>query len=181
MKTYKVSKYQIDSYDDNGKLFVKIYNLNAKKDYNRQIAYYRFSDDKSREDYITSFIEDQRQLEKYKLDRKEARKRVVNGYKVGDIVYNSWGYDQTNIDFYQVVKVSPKSVYIRQIGSAFTSKESGNSMAGYVVPVKDKFLADSKVYRASIREAGVVSSLGHSATQWLSPYTGGDLYCSWYA
>jgi hypothetical protein len=36
--------------------------------------------------------------------------------KVGDILYSSWGYDQTNIDFYKVVRVSKSSVWIQQIG-----------------------------------------------------------------
>ena len=26
----------------------------------------------------------------------------VDGYKVGDIFYTSWGYEQTNIEFYQL-------------------------------------------------------------------------------
>lgn len=36
--------------------------------------------------------------------------------KVGDILYSSWGYDQTNIDFYKVVKVSGFSVWIQELG-----------------------------------------------------------------
>ena len=28
--------------------------------------------------------------------------------EVGQILYSSWGYDQTNIDFYQIVRVSDK-------------------------------------------------------------------------
>lgn len=36
--------------------------------------------------------------------------------KIGDILYSSWGYDQTNIDFYKVVKVSDFSVWIQEIG-----------------------------------------------------------------
>lgn len=33
--------------------------------------------------------------------------------EVGQILYSSWGYDQTNIDFYQIVRVSEKgSVWI---------------------------------------------------------------------
>ena len=36
--------------------------------------------------------------------------------KVGDILYSSWGYDQTNIDFYKVVKVSEFSVWIQELG-----------------------------------------------------------------
>ena len=34
---------------------------------------------------------------------------------VGDIFYSSWGYDQTNVDFYQVTKVGPAMIAIRQI------------------------------------------------------------------
>lgn len=36
--------------------------------------------------------------------------------KVGDILYSSWGYDQTNIEFFKVVKVSEFSVWIQEIG-----------------------------------------------------------------
>ena len=32
--------------------------------------------------------------------------------RVGQIVWNSWGYDQTNVDFFRVVRVLPKSVAI---------------------------------------------------------------------
>lgn len=35
--------------------------------------------------------------------------------EVGDVLVSSWGYDQTNIDFYEVVKVTPKMVSIVRI------------------------------------------------------------------
>jgi hypothetical protein len=48
-------------------------------------------------------------------------KPVENGLwvkpKVGDILYSSWGYDQTNIEFFKVVKVSEFSVWIQKVGS----------------------------------------------------------------
>ena len=37
--------------------------------------------------------------------------------KIGDILYSSWGYDQTNIEFFKVVKVSEFSVWIQEVGS----------------------------------------------------------------
>jgi len=37
--------------------------------------------------------------------------------KVGDTLYSSWGYDQTNIEFFKVVKVSEFSVWIQEVGS----------------------------------------------------------------
>lgn len=37
--------------------------------------------------------------------------------KVGDILYTSWGYDQTNIDFYEVIAVKGASCAIVEIGA----------------------------------------------------------------
>lgn len=36
--------------------------------------------------------------------------------KVGDIFYTSWGYDQTNVEFLQVVRVSASSVWVQETG-----------------------------------------------------------------
>ena len=33
--------------------------------------------------------------------------------KVGDIFYTSWGYDQTNIDFAQIVEISPSGKTVK--------------------------------------------------------------------
>lgn len=48
--------------------------------------------------------------------------------KVGDIYYESWGYDQTQNDFCQVVKLSPsgKTVICRMMGK--TTTEGGASV-----------------------------------------------------
>ncbi|MFS1350643.1 hypothetical protein ACLZX5_03715 [Enterococcus faecium] len=29
-------------------------------------------------------------------------------YKVGDIFYSSWGYEQTNVTFWQIIKLTKK-------------------------------------------------------------------------
>jgi hypothetical protein len=59
--------------------------------------------------------------------------------KRGDILYYSWGYDQTNIDFYQVTKTSAHSAWIRRIGSQPVGERDT------VVGVKDAFLVDAPV------------------------------------
>ena len=47
---------------------------------------------------------------------KTAAKTNKYGVKVGDLFYASWGYDQTNIDFFQVIKlVGETSVRVRQV------------------------------------------------------------------
>lgn len=47
--------------------------------------------------------------------------------KVGDFFYTSWGYDQTNVDFYKVVGMtaSGKSVKVQKWSSASVSDDGG--------------------------------------------------------
>ena len=55
--------------------------------------------------------------------------------KVGDILYSSWGYSMTLVDFYKVIKVSPsgKSVTLQKLESEVVS---GDSMTGYKMPTQ---------------------------------------------
>jgi len=61
--------------------------------------------------------------------------------KVGDIFYNSWGYDQTNIDYYQVVAVTAKTISIRRI-KAGTVDYDAHMMTGHSKAIKDAFKSD---------------------------------------
>lgn len=71
--------------------------------------------------------------------RKEA-KNVPHTMKVGDILVSSWGYDQTNIDFYQVTALRGKqSVVLMEIASKVVSNAIS---VDYVMPVKDSFLTE---------------------------------------
>ena len=106
----------------------------------------------------------------------------VNPFKEGDILVSSWGYDQTNVDFYQVTKVLKKSVKIRKISSKMLPAGEGySSMSGMVVAVKDGFIEDSKeqLKRVSgFNGGGYVSLSSYSgAYKW----DGKPEYCSWYA
>lgn len=66
--------------------------------------------------------------------------------KTGDIFYDSWGYGQTNIDYYEVVGVtkSKKSVYVRPIKS---TKEETGFMTGPATPVRGDFTGEKKLKR----------------------------------
>lgn len=39
--------------------------------------------------------------------------------KVGDVLVSSWGYEQTNIDYYQVVSVTAKNVKIQKMSKTY--------------------------------------------------------------
>jgi len=46
---------------------------------------------------------------------------AVDEVQVGTILYSSWGYDQTNVDFYVVTAVTAASVKIGRISKTRTS------------------------------------------------------------
>ena len=71
--------------------------------------------------------------------KRQARARFRNPYKVDDILHHSWGYDQTNCDFYQVVEVKKATVILRKIGSQ-TVPGSEGFMCCSLMPTKDDFI-----------------------------------------
>jgi hypothetical protein len=58
----------------------------------------------------------------------------MNAYAVGQVWRTSWGYDQTNVEFFQVVKETKGTVTLRRIASA--------ARGGRVFPAKDNFITD---------------------------------------
>lgn len=63
------------------------------------------------------------------------------GIKVGDIFEDSWGYEQTNVEFYMVTKiVSACKVEIVELGHTQVSVES--SMSGYVNPDRENRIGE---------------------------------------
>ena len=52
--------------------------------------------------------------------------------EVGDFLVSSWGYEQTNIDFYRVVRVSDSSVWLQPWSSQVS--EVAGWASEYVVP-----------------------------------------------
>jgi len=119
---------------------------------------YRFKTEEEREKYIANFLakEQTKAIEKANAKQKflEAKKELVNPYKVGDILYDSWGYDQTNIDFYQVIKAGPKSIQIRSI-KQINRGECG-FMSEYVAPDKDHFCSEPKTKVLQMLKSGEV-------------------------
>lgn len=65
-----------------------------------------------------------RALRKAEEDERAASLKPV---RKGDIFVSSWGYDQTNVDFYEVVKVSgPRTVQVVKIGQCVDYAGSGS-------------------------------------------------------
>lgn len=109
--------------------------------------------------------------EEQKKKRKQVRKDEVQNTKIGDLFYNSWGYDQTNIDFYQVVKKTKSAFVIREIKARFSNRQGASHMAGYFKPVRDSFCGDEIIKTSFSMDHGILSKTIEDA----------DHYASWYA
>ncbi|WP_425543433.1 hypothetical protein, partial [Microbacterium aurantiacum] len=71
---------------------------------------------------------------------------------VGAILVSRWGYDQTNVDYYEVVSATPKTVTLRPIRSRVTG--DAGFMAEYVAPVPGEYTGEAfrrKVHHYSDR------------------------------
>jgi len=140
--------------------------------------------DEMKESHLKELAE--KEAEKKKIA--ELKKTWRNPYKAGDIFSTSWGYDQTNLDFYQVVKVNAKSLVMRPIASE-RAKDGGCSMSEYRSAVKDAF--DGEEFAARITFSRHLSSKGelmHSVVNRkvcecasFRSWDGKPAYCSWYA
>jgi hypothetical protein len=53
---------------------------------------------------------------------KDERKKIDVKLKVNDILFSSWGYEQTNIDFYQVVNIKGQFVELKALKSNISAE-----------------------------------------------------------
>jgi len=109
-ETYK--EYEFHTYTKDGKPILFVYKGQSGK----PISRYYYRSEEHRQDAINEFKKTADSRDKYKKEKKEAQKTLVNPFNVGDVLYSTWGYDQTNVDFYKVVGVLPKSIKIVSVG-----------------------------------------------------------------
>jgi hypothetical protein len=91
--------------------------------------HYRFSNEERRQARIAEFFAGLQDHAKRVSDRRKAASAYQHDVKVGDIFRSSWGYDQTNIDYYQVVRlIGSHMAEVREIGaqSEETAWQQGN-------------------------------------------------------
>lgn len=113
---------------------------------------YRFGSEDKRAEYVSEWVNTCTARER----EREVSRRTVEAYrhplKVGQVLYSTWGYEQTNVDFYKVVRVLPKSVEIQEIG---TFKRYSGAMVGTALP--DPKGAHGEPFRRRVKPGEVVS------------------------
>lgn len=138
-------------------------------------TYYYYSSIERRDQAIEDHFSKCEARENYRKSGREDRKTADRGLIVGDFIYDSWGYDQTNINFYKVVGLKgSKSVLIVAVGSILDSSNPpcdkvipSNTVSDYDTLLGNDYKGDPVPKLA--KNGSVRLCDGHHATKW-----GGD-------
>ncbi|GGH55690.1 hypothetical protein GCM10007423_63490 [Dyadobacter endophyticus] len=76
--------------------------------------------------------------------QKRQQQRNARDIQPGAIFYASWGHDQTNIEFYQIIAVKGIKVIIREL---YQDKQHNAIDHGYTSAIKDSFKGEEIVLR----------------------------------
>jgi len=121
----------------------------------------------------------------YKAERQAERKAANSkGHNVpiGAIFNFSWGYEQTNQNFYQVIAVTKCTVTVQEIAQKDVPRMETGPMAGHVVALPGKFLKDSEPITKRVQfTADGKPYLTMESYGWCDLWDGKPCYCSWYA
>lgn len=124
---------------------------------------YGFTDDQKLKDYLLRSIEKRKEHHQKKIERRQSNKVDAKDFwSVGDVMSYSWGYDQTNVDFFQVVEVLKASVRVRRISQ--NNSDNGGSLGGYCQPRRNEFIGDPILKR--VRRNGYISFEFGCGSKW---------------
>lgn len=144
-------------------------------------ANYTFPNKKAAYRYLKSAIKNFKSWQRMIKERKESRKATpekLAAVKPGMVFVSTWGYEQTNVDFYQVVEIKKSMAVIRKISGA--TAESLSDMSENVVAIKDSF-TDDEPMKKKINFSNNEPYFTINSFSWASLWDGRPKYASHYA
>ena len=160
----------------------------------KPVGNYVFRTEAQRDEYARTYVGNiernlQARAEERARDAAEATEGMAN-VNVGTIFVHSWGYDQTNVDFYEVVRKTGSYVDVRPIASSEVDGTQGQ-MSASVVAVPGAFITKTYKlqdaqgsYKTSLRKrVSFYSGSPHLSFEYgsCSVWDGRPMYSSWYA
>lgn len=171
----KAPNYEAWVWEDKklGRVYIKGYRPKAVRcDF---YYWYKKENKKVALDFVKKFFADAKKTIAEKAKRK-AETTKPSTLKEGDILYSSWGWEQTNIDYYKVVKtIGTRTVMLVKLAAKITS-DGAHYMSGSTVPILDK--TDGEPFKKVV-SCGSTVRLNSYSCAW--PWDGRPLHCTWYA
>jgi hypothetical protein len=132
------------------------------------------------ENYIQKVKATHEAAETRKIAKRHANALVKASdyYQVGDVIVNTWGYEQTNVEFYHVVKVGNKTIEIVQVrASEVEGSMYSHGMACELIPTNEPLIG-GRVYTLRVKDKGYLSN--PQSYYYFHKWSGRPQYCSWY-
>ncbi len=143
---------------------------------------YCFKSTERLEAFILEKIESGKVSLAYKAKRiaeKKAKLAQPNPLATGDILQCTWGYDQTNVDYFQVTRtIGKRSIGIRKIGAKVVPGSEGRDCCR-VMPNPGAFLEKSEEQIKRVGPDGHVRIYSFASAHKINPTE--STYNSWYA
>jgi len=125
----------------------KFYAIGFVAKQSKPLFHFNFRNEASRDQYIQKAIADRKVTLAFKQQRQQERREFKHEFNVGDILYSSFGYDETNIDFFEVTNIlGPQMVELRGLSQKVVKSEGGTD---YVVAVPGKYISSPMRKRVS--------------------------------
>ena len=117
---------------------------------NKPLWHYRFRDMSQFEKKVRETIDSRKSHVDRVEQRRQERVQYKHNLKVGDILISSWGYDQTNATWFQVVDVGEKSVQVREIAGKSVAEDKEVASPGHFTgPVMTKVVRQGDSVRVN--------------------------------
>jgi hypothetical protein len=128
----------------------------------KPVVHYQYRTKETMEKGLKEFFASRVAYNARQAKYKAERLAFVHDLKVGEILVSSWGYDQTNIDFYQVTElVGKKNVMLRPISSMSVDNDGAGYMSDYVYPVRNEFTG--KAFKKLVKEGNLIKLTSYSS------------------
>ena len=103
--------------------------------------HYRFRDAAAREKHVADFFASLSGWNERKAERRQKASAYRHDVKPGDIFRASWGYDQTNIDYYQVVRLIGE--HMAEVREIQQQTEETGWLQGKCVPMPNAWATEA--------------------------------------
>lgn len=143
--------------------FYHVYTFEFEKNGKTNYALLVFKGKNRKPEMYYAYINDRHRSEDIKLRSKTwmdnqtyhtEKVNIKDPLQVGDILVNTWGVEQTNVNFYQVTNVKGMYATFKEIESKDTLS-SPDSMRGTSVPLKNKFKSGTELRKKMFNYNGI--------------------------
>jgi len=118
-----------------------------------------------RDKAMEQLIANNRAVHERKQKERDEKKEFSTSLFFGDILYTSWGYEQTRAYFYEITEVmGPKMLKVRAISKKLAPGRPEYSSNWEVVPVPGSF--EGPEMRVAVQPGDKVKIKGHGASKW---------------